>query len=680
MPTKRVYIKPGGDDGYWSLDYNGVTSFNTSGTSMSVGWISTGSGVTTIYGFFVRLLPEIPDDAAIEEVVATFNNLGTGSNTPGVISRLYAADNAAAPTSYTEAKNATLTSASTSQEIPVAAGAVEIDITDQVAEVHARDGFTEQSAIVIDVRSTTSTPTQTVSGPSIGRANFSTQESGTFAYIDITYNRAPDIVGTDMDYGPLGRVGSDAPGTFYFELLDEDEIAEDDLNWEIRTSPDGAGTVVASGTATSGLTVGVQITYTSTGIVPGANVLYLRVNDGSLTRETPFIVLVQQAGTQRSGLVKAESRGYELILRDMRSGKIVGWLSKFKSLDYLRSARGIGEWTLELSHTQIDGHLLSSGTALEVRREGWQEIIGPIVQPFDYDDANDRLTVVGRDMKYLLLARLTSLTTPDAVEEVSGETALRHYVGTWAVDQWNDWFGNYGAKMALQPIDQQRGGTVAHSALAKNVLDTCSTIALRSGLWFDIIFDEQLKTYRFEVYEITDAGRGTLSPWIFSTELENVVNMRYSRSETPTVMYGLGPIDEDTQVRTVETVTRTSIADAVASIPREAFVDLRYAGGSALPSQTLATLMEEAERAEQVMVAPNHRSVAAYRDGWDVGYRVGADVHRIGQYTEQLVSEVRVKIAGDGPEKFELTLGDPTVDLLDLLNMYFERTVAAQAG
>lgn len=379
---------------------------------------------------------------------------------------------------------------------------------------------------------------------------------------------------------------------------------------------------------------------------------------------------------------------FEVIARDIRTGRIVQHIPRYEHLSLRRRMRGVGEWSITLPTSYIDTDLLSSGIMFQIRRRiedpprGWPEIVGPVTVPFDYSYAPNGSTITfsGQDLKALMQRRLVASENVVEFHEISAEQAMVFFVEEWVVKPWNQFFGLDGARMVLQATNALRGGIVDYNARFNDVLSICNQLGLISELWYDVVFDDTNNYYRFEIYDQIDAGRGTSFPWIFSTRLGNISRLNWLRKETATIMHGIGPADETTGVRTIETATRTIITDAVEGIPYEKYVDLRFAGGSALANQTLAYLMEEAEAADQIRIELNQASINEYHKGWDLGYRVGIEAHEIGQYTERVVQEVLIEATGDGFETVGVVLGDPTRDLLDLMDMYQRRATPAQTS
>lgn len=79
------------------------------------------------------------------------------------------------------------------------------------------------------------------------------------------------------------RTGVNTTWSFSFRYDDAEQTGANALSWQLRTASGGGGTLITSGTATSGQTyTSGQLPYNQTGIVEGtSNTVYIRVYDGT---------------------------------------------------------------------------------------------------------------------------------------------------------------------------------------------------------------------------------------------------------------------------------------------------------------------------------------------------------------------------------------------------------------
>lgn len=95
-------------------------------------------------------------------------------------------------------------------------------------------------------------------------------------------NTAPEIIaGPTVTYQKT-RLGPGSFATVTLTATDAEDVAAQALTYEIRTGANGTGTVIASGSCTSGFSVAPVINYNAPGVSEGENTFYVSVTDGSL--------------------------------------------------------------------------------------------------------------------------------------------------------------------------------------------------------------------------------------------------------------------------------------------------------------------------------------------------------------------------------------------------------------
>jgi len=89
--------------------------------------------------------------------------------------------------------------------------------------------------------------------------------------------------GPAVAYGSgLTRVGpNNTPISIDFTPLDAEQTGAGAIAYTVRTAPAGGGTLVGSGTCTSGTPKSHSLAYNATGLVVGSNTLYVRLDDGA---------------------------------------------------------------------------------------------------------------------------------------------------------------------------------------------------------------------------------------------------------------------------------------------------------------------------------------------------------------------------------------------------------------
>ncbi len=119
---------------------------------------------------------------------------------------------------------------------------------------------------------------------------YATNSGGTVYTTDDTFttlnpNTAPTVVsGPTISYqNSRFRTGPNTTWSFSLRASDAEQTGANALSWQLRTASGGGGTLITSGTTTSGQTNNYgNFTYNQTGIVEGTNTVYLRVYDGSV--------------------------------------------------------------------------------------------------------------------------------------------------------------------------------------------------------------------------------------------------------------------------------------------------------------------------------------------------------------------------------------------------------------
>lgn len=119
-------------------------------------------------------------------------------------------------------------------------------------------------------------------------------------------NTPPTItVNPSVNYNGYTRTGpNNTPISVSFTATDPEETGANALNYQIRTAAGTGGTLVASGTFTSGVGASVNIAHNASGLSEGSNTLYLRVDDGTDVASTnPSFTLLVDRGAPTVGTI-----------------------------------------------------------------------------------------------------------------------------------------------------------------------------------------------------------------------------------------------------------------------------------------------------------------------------------------------------------------------------------------
>lgn len=213
------------------------------------------------------------------------------------------ADNPAAPTTVSDLNGRTKTSSGVDWDPTSGSGWLTLpDISSVIQEV--ADNFSTSSVVIYHLDD----------GSATGASNlvaYDTYDSDPdFApklTIDYTpSNTAPTItVAPSVNYNGFTRTGpANSPISVTFEAEDAEETGANQLNYQIRTAAGTGGTLVASGTFTSGVGASVNIAHNASGLSEGSNTLYLRVDDGTDVASTnPSFTLLVDRGAPTVGTI-----------------------------------------------------------------------------------------------------------------------------------------------------------------------------------------------------------------------------------------------------------------------------------------------------------------------------------------------------------------------------------------
>ncbi len=278
MTVLDIRVAAGANDGEWTSA--GAFS-STNALNINLG---SSAGTTTYSGFFRFLNVTVPGSDTIDVANMVFRSWGNADSGVTCNARILAhlAANPAAPTSHSGVTSAPRTTAFTdwSNIPPVGADAdfTSAEFPAVMQELVSQGSWASGNAVVLFVENNGSSPSAL---RHIRPYEFA---SATAPLLHIEYsppNTAPTItVAPTASYGSLTRLGPlNTPAVVSFTATDADGDA---LTYEIRTAAGGGGTLVASGTCTSGTTENVNIANSDPGLVDGSQTLYLRVHDGAV--------------------------------------------------------------------------------------------------------------------------------------------------------------------------------------------------------------------------------------------------------------------------------------------------------------------------------------------------------------------------------------------------------------
>lgn len=100
------------------------------------------------------------------------------------------------------------------------------------------------------------------------------------------------------------RTGANnTPITISFTPSDPEQTGSNAISYQIRTASGGGGTLVGSGTCTSGASKNHSLAYNDTGISNGSNTLYVRLSDGITSTDSNSFVVLRDDTAPNNGTV-----------------------------------------------------------------------------------------------------------------------------------------------------------------------------------------------------------------------------------------------------------------------------------------------------------------------------------------------------------------------------------------
>lgn len=212
----------------------------------------------------------------------------------------------------------------------------------------------------------------------------------------------------------------------------------------------------------------------------------------------------------------------------------------YDAIEWGRKWRSPGDWQVVVSRYAAGANEIQEGRFISFVRNG-KTLIGRIDsidgQMTDEGIISEKWTVRGKSAGAILDNRVclegtTSGTGYDTQTGVVGETAMRHYVNGNAVSPSDA--DRTLQNLVLETIDQGRGSLATLQARFELLPDILESIALQSGIGWDISYDFTSNEFVFNVLSGTDRSASVLlSPRIGNCLISGY---RSSISDTPSVV------------------------------------------------------------------------------------------------------------------------------------------------
>lgn len=347
-----------------------------------------------------------------------------------------------------------------------------------------------------------------------------------------------------------------------------------------------------------------------------------------------------------------ERVGSTLVLRAV--------IDAYEAIEWTRRWRAPGSWQAVISRYATGAEELREGRYVSLPRRG-QHLVGIIEsiegQMTDEGEISESWTVTGRSLGAILQGRICLHGTDagtgyDEQIDVVGETAMRHYVQVNAVAPTDPDRAIPGLDLML--VDQGRGGTVQVRARFQGLLEILESIALQTGLGWDVIYSFDTNEFLFDVLEGTDRSAEVL----LSPRLGNclIAGYRASLPDAPTLAIVAG--QGEAELREI-----VEVGTATGWDRREVYVDAR----DCETTDALTARGEEhlADRGETTTLEVEYLPTPTYRymTDFDLGDIVSAEYPGVCSMQARIVTVTEHYPSG----RIVLGLGKEWPDLISLV-------------
>ncbi|WP_343241637.1 siphovirus ReqiPepy6 Gp37-like family protein [Methanoculleus sp. UBA312] len=335
-------------------------------------------------------------------------------------------------------------------------------------------------------------------------------------------------------------------------------------------------------------------------------------------------------------------------------------IDAYEAIEWTRRWRAPGSWQAVISRYATGADELREGRFISLPRRG-RHLVGIIEsiegQMTDEGEISESWTVAGRDLGAILQDRIclhgvSAGTGYDEQIDVVGETAMRHYVDVNAVSPTDPDRAIPGLDLML--VDQGRGATVQVRARFQSLPEILESIALQSGLGWDVIYSFDTDEILFDALEGADRSAEIL----LSPRLGNclIAGYRACLSDAPTLAIVAGQGEAD--LRTI-----TEVGTATGWSRREVYIDARDLATTdeltARGQELLADRGETTTLEVEYLPTPTYR----YMTDFDLGDIVSAEYPGVATMQARIVAVTEQYPSG----RIVLGLGKEWPDLISLL-------------
>lgn len=357
---------------------------------------------------------------------------------------------------------------------------------------------------------------------------------------------------------------------------------------------------------------------------------------------------------------------------------LLGELSNYESLFFIRSYSGIGDLELRINRYKNYTDTLQKGNIIVIGNDKHKcyKIEHREIELDSDGKITENWLIRGLELKSVTGDRITLPPSHTAYDSRSAfaETVMKHYVNGNVVNPVD--VKRKISQLMLAP-DSNRGPQVAWQSRFKNVADELAEISLVSGIGWGARVDYNLRKWVLDCYEGRDltVNQEVHSPVIFSPQFDNIKNMHYVESdlnyknaayiagqgegiERRVVEFGeasgLARKEIFVDARDVSEVTEVDGQDPVLRPVHEVIADLINRG-----EQKLAEFIQETFLESQIMTD----STFKYEADWDLGDVVTIQNKEWGVTLDARITEVK-EIYEESGFQLEATFGNSRPTLI----------------
>lgn len=385
---------------------------------------------------------------------------------------------------------------------------------------------------------------------------------------------------------------------------------------------------------------------------------------------------------------------------------LLGEISNYESLFFVRSFSGIGDLELRINRYKSYTETLQKGNVIVVGNDKHKAyiILHKEIELNQDGKVSENWLIKALELKAVVGQRITLPPSHTAYDsrQASAESVMKHYVNRNVISPTD---ANRKISQLILASDSNRGSTVSWQSRFKNVAEELAEISLVSGTGWNVRVDYALKKWVFDSLEGNNRSVNQIinSPVIFSPQFENVQDMQYVDSDlnyrNTAYIAGQG---EGIERRVVELGQATGLArkeifvDArdiaeetedevpVLRPPAEVIDDLMNRGEQKLAEliqetfleatittpilstniERKTTMLTQFQPLEYVDVDRRYNSAFTYEKDWDLGDIVTVQNKAWGVTLDARITEVRETYEPSG-FKLEVTFGQSRPTLIN---------------